>query len=125
MKKRNKAFSLNALDFRIFITLYELEKDNLYAKSNGITKILKGENDFTHISTFKTLKNISSKKLSLRMKILLRKGYLALKFFNDNEELYYCLKELGRKETITYLSKHKKPFKKFEEKEDDLIVKIF
>lgn len=124
MNKKKRFFALNALDYRIFITLFELEKEEMFAKPFGLLLIFKGESEFSYLSAFRTLKNISSKKISLRMKILLRRNYLGLKFNPEDNELYYCLTNLGRKAAIEYSANHKNGFKKYDKIIDNGIVKI-
>lgn len=124
MKKNRKTFSLTSIDYRVFITLYELEKMSLYAKPQGLVEVFLGENKYECLVTYKTLKNYSSKRLSMRMKILLRKNYLGLKYDKETDDMYYCLKEAGKKEAIEYLAKHKTPFKKVTDKIEDNIVLI-
>lgn len=124
MKKKRKSFTLTSIDYRVFITLYELEKMSLYAKPQGLVETFLGENKYEHLLAYNTLKNYSSKRLSMRLKILLRKNYLGLKYNQETDDIYYCLKESGKKEAIEYLSKHKTPFKKVINKIEDNIVFI-
>ena len=124
MIKKKVKFSLTSLDYRVFITLLELEKENLFARPLGLILIFKGESEYSNISTFRTLKNITSKRLSMRMKILLRKGYLSLKYNSNDGQLYYCLTNLGKLTATEYKNSHENVFKKYDKIIDRGIAKI-
>lgn len=127
MKKTKKTFSLCALDYRIFQTLKELNKDGYFTNARGIYEIFTGHvtaSTFSYLSTYMTLKNITSKKISMRLKLLLRKKYVGLIYNPDDEEVYYSLAPSGEIQLAKFTEKHSSPFKRFNANEKCNVVKI-
>lgn len=127
MNKLNSSFKLSALDYRIFLTLQQLEERHLYTNALGLYEIFLGLDvvkEYDWLTTFKTLKNTNSKHISMRLIILKRRGYIKLIYNPKDEQMYYGLTSSGKISLSDYLKKSKKTFKKFIEKTKKNIVEI-
>jgi len=117
MTKRGQVIILSTTDFKILETVALLNTEDKYPLSEGIGKILKGEEDeetlpFIKYPTFKTLISYSSKKISRYILMLLRYHYLERIYDEKTEELYLKITELGKEELKKNNKKHHPHYKK-------------
>ena len=112
-----KKFSPNLSQYKILVTIYELNSKNIFPLPEGVFHILNGdEKEFDTISTFSTLCTYTSKKISRLLLLLYRYGYVK-KFYDENtDKLYLELSEFGYVQTKKFISKHPTPFKKHNKK---------
>ena len=127
VRTKKSTFKLGLLDYRLFLTMDELEKINKFSNAKGFYDIFIGSvcaDEYSNLSTFHTLKNMTSKKISMRLINLLRHKYVSLIYCEKNEQLYYRLTNLGKVALSEYNGKKKKLLKKFVEQKEENIVEI-
>lgn len=106
----------NALENKIIITIHDLNKDNFYPNQEGVYKILKGiVNEetikFKNYPTFSVLISANQKKISLRISLLIRHGFIKNKYYKEMDMMLLELTDKGHR-YIFELSRKKINFKK-------------
>jgi hypothetical protein len=120
----NHPFKLKMSHIKILDVINELNKLSSFPNSDGVKKILHGEQDnetfeFSNIPPFGSLLSISGRKICAHIINLQRRGYLAYIYDKDSNEMFLQITLLGEdslqnfKNThhINYKTKHKQ-FKK-------------
>lgn len=118
-------FTPNLSQIKILLTVYELNQMNVYPVSEGILKILNGEEqEYEMISTYSTLTSYSQKKISRLLLLLFRYGYFRKIYDSHSDMMFISMTEYGNAFCAKYLNKHKKPFKKNKKREQLLYIKL-
>jgi hypothetical protein len=124
-----KQYVPNLLECKILLTVSHLNKMQYYPNSEGVYLILKGVVDettkgFIDCPTFQTLISIPKKKISLRIAMLVRHGYLEKTFSYEHGDLFLKVSDFGYKFIIDRSKKNKQQFAKKVKKPTKNIVKI-
>lgn len=88
--------SLSIASSRLLASLDELSKEGYQATMKGFSKILRGVDDQETVvlrasDLFGSYPSLSSKRIISRLHALVRKGYLALTYSEEDEDYYLSL----------------------------------
>ena len=122
-------FKPSTSHYKILLTVSLLNAKGYYPLSEGIGKILKGEDDdeveqFKDFPTYKTLISYNSKKISRYIMMLYRYHYLDKIYDPKTDKLYIKISPLGETSLIKYSKKYKTNFIKKKKVKSPTIVKI-
>ena len=128
MKKKDTYVPV-AIEMKILVTVYLLNRENYFPLNEGVIKIIKGVVDketlpFTEYETFSTISSYSAKKISRHIGNLLKHKFLTKRYYPQNEESYLAITNLGFNYVNEYKDKHKTAFKKTTSETPITIVKI-
>lgn len=129
MRKERNLTVLETSDLKILETVSLLNKEQYYPLSEGVYRILVGDDDediekFSYLSTYKTLVSFNQKKISRLIVMLLRYHYLERVYDPDSDKLYLKIAPLGETELVKYHKKHKYKFSTKKVKKKPCIVKL-
>lgn len=129
MAFQKKTFKLTTTHYKILLTISLLNKQKYYPLSEGVRKILRGEDDpeisqFTNFSTYKTLISYGSKKISRYIMMLYRYHYIEKIYDKNTDKLYLKISDLGESSLFSYNKSHKPRYTKKEKDKIPTIVKI-
>ena len=129
MSYKAEKFTPSTSHYKILLTVSLLNEKGYYPLSEGIGKILKGEDDeeveqFKDFPTYKTLISYNSKKISRYIMMLYRYHYLDKVYDPKTDKLYIKISTLGETSLLKYTKKYKTNFIKKKKVKTPTIVKI-
>ena len=119
----------NITDYKILITVSELNDRGYYPLAEGVLKILSGiiddeTEEFKDLSTFQSLLSFNSKQLSRNVNMLLRYQYLKKIYDEKSDELYLKITDKGQAFLLDFKKHHRINLKKHTKKVKKTIVKL-
>ena len=124
-----KNYVPNLLENKILLTISYLNELEFYPNSEGVYDILKGvinevTKEFINCPTFQTIISRPKKRISVRIAMLARYGYLEKVFSYEHNDLYLKVSNFGQSYLAAYLKKSRGNFAKKIKKTTNSIVKI-
>lgn len=121
MKKSEVKKDLNLSQYKVLISVYELNLKELYPTHRGVYNILTGAEDnetilYTNLRTYGSLISIQKRRASAIINSLIKSNLLEEVFDRETDELYLKVTSEGEYKASFYLHKHKDRIKKVERK---------
>ena len=119
----------NITDYKILLTVNELNDRGYYPLVEGVLKILSGiiddeTEEFKDLSTFQSLLSFNSKQLSRNVNMLLRYQYLKKIYDEKSDELYLKITDKGQAFLLDFKKHHRINLKKHTKKVKKTIAKL-
>ena len=119
----------NITDYKILLTVSELNDRGYYPLVEGVLKILSGiiddeTEEFKGLPTFQSLLSFNSKQLSRNVNMLLRYQYLKKIYDEKSDELYLKITDKGQAFLLDFKKHHHINLKKHTKKVKKTIVKL-
>jgi hypothetical protein len=92
---------LNVSSIRLLSAVNEVVLEGYLASNDGLVHILLGDKieetkPLINLPCFGFYRSLSSKKIKNRLHLLVRKGYLGLKYMEDSNDYFYIVLDKGK-----------------------------
>ena len=129
MKDYDKKYSINVTQYKILVTVSELNKKSLYPSLKGLRNILSGSDDketvkYRDISTYSSLISVQKRTLASIVLMLVRSEFLTYKYDPKSDDMYLMITIKGNESIYDFKKHHKVSLISKEKTLRDEIVRI-
>ena len=124
-----KEYRVSIFDYKVLMTILNCNENYDFPTAYGVYKILKGIHDedsakYVKSNTFSTSISTTSKRVAMRITMLIRNHYITRIYDANTDALYLKLTPLGESKAKDYLKSHKNSLKPKQAKQEISIVHI-